>query len=175
MHCRGLCKTVWTLFLLQCLPHRRTFQIHLKVVKKHSTRTVPSMFYVGSHEFIITVGRTLHTYFFVQEYTCQIHNVLKLVRNLVAHGDAREGKWRGNWRKEWVASTLTPPPNVVYPALVKLMGTSRLPAVDWTDAPHRFKWTRPFGGKTKSGFCACAITFRMSYTWSGVEASPLCV
>ena len=26
--------------------------------------------------------------------------------NLMAHGDAREGKWRGNWRIEWVASTL---------------------------------------------------------------------
>ena len=30
--------------------------------------------------------------------------------------------------------------------------------------PHRFKWTRPFSGKTKSGFCVCAITFRTSYT-----------
>ena len=29
--------------------------------------------------------------------------------------------------------------------------------------PHRFEWTRPFRGKTKSGFCACAITFRTSY------------
>ena len=64
---------------------------------------------------------------------------------------------------EWVASTLTPPPNMVYPALLKLMRTPRLPAVDWTDAPHRFKWTRPFRGKKKSGFCACAITFRTSY------------
>ena len=36
---------------------------------------------------------------------------------------------------EWVASTLTPPPNVVYPALLTLMRTPRLPAVDWTDAP----------------------------------------
>ena len=36
---------------------------------------------------------------------------------------------------EWVASTLTPPPNVVYPALLKLMHTTRLPAVDGTDAP----------------------------------------
>ena len=36
---------------------------------------------------------------------------------------------------EWVASTLTPPPNMVYPALLKLMRTPRLPAVDWTDAP----------------------------------------
>jgi len=26
--------------------------------------------------------------------------------NVMAHGDAREGKWRGNWRVEWVASTL---------------------------------------------------------------------
>ena len=26
--------------------------------------------------------------------------------NVVAHGDAREGKWRGNWWMEWVASTL---------------------------------------------------------------------
>ena len=30
--------------------------------------------------------------------------------------------------------------------------------------PHRFEWTRPFQGKTKSGFCVCAITFRTSYT-----------
>ena len=29
--------------------------------------------------------------------------------------------------------------------------------------PHRFKWTHPFRGKTKSGFCACAITFRTSH------------
>jgi len=26
--------------------------------------------------------------------------------NAIAHGEEREGKWRGNWRKEWVASTL---------------------------------------------------------------------
>ena len=24
----------------------------------------------------------------------------------MAHGDAREGKWGGNWQMEWVASTL---------------------------------------------------------------------
>jgi len=24
----------------------------------------------------------------------------------MAQGDTREGKWRGNWRVEWVASTL---------------------------------------------------------------------
>jgi len=53
----------------------------------------------------------------------------------MAHGDAREGKWRGNWRMEWVACTLKLSQNVVYPALLTLMRTPRLPAVDWTDAP----------------------------------------
>ena len=55
--------------------------------------------------------------------------------NLMAHGDARKEKWRGNWRMEWVASTLTRPRNVVYPPLLTLMRTPRLPVVDWTDAP----------------------------------------
>ena len=31
--------------------------------------------------------------------------------------------------------------------------------------PHRFEWTRPFRGETKSGFCACAIRFRTSSTY----------
>jgi hypothetical protein len=30
--------------------------------------------------------------------------------------------------------------------------------------PRRFKWTRPFLRKTKSGFCACAITFQTQST-----------
>jgi len=38
--------------------------------------------------------------------------------------------------------------------------------------PHRFKWTHPFGGKTKSGFCACAITFRTSYTCTSASVLP---
>jgi hypothetical protein len=46
--------------------------------------------------------------------------------NVMAHGDAREGKWRGNWRMECVASTLH---------LLPLMNTPRLPVVDWTHAP----------------------------------------
>jgi len=70
---------------------------------------------------------------------------VEIVRNLVAHGDARKGKWRGNWRMEWVASTLTPPPNVVYPALLKLMRTLRLPAVDWTEAPTDLNGLVRFG------------------------------
>jgi hypothetical protein len=55
---------------------------------------------------------------------------------------------------------------MVYPALLPLM----LPVVDWTDAPCRFKWTRPFRRKTKSGFCACAIAFQ---TRSNTAATSL--
>ena len=53
---------------------------------------------------------------------------------------------------------------MVYPALLPLMRTPRLPVVDWTDVPRRFKWTRPFRRKTKSCFCACAITFQLAST-----------
>ena len=67
------------------------------------------------------------------------------VWNLMAHGDAREGKWRGNWRMEWVASTLTLPQNVVYPVLLTPMRTSRLPAVQWTDAPADLNGPVHFG------------------------------
>jgi len=63
----------------------------------------------------------------------------------MAHGDAREGKWRGNWRMEWVASTFTPPRNVVYPALLPPMRASRLPAVDWTDVPADLNGLVRFG------------------------------
>jgi hypothetical protein len=57
----------------------------------------------------------------------------------------RTGKWRGNWRMEWVASTLTLPRNVVYPALLTLMHTSRLPLVDWPEAPADLNGLVRFG------------------------------
>jgi len=53
---------------------------------------------------------------------------------------------------------------MVYLALLPLMRTPRLPVVDWTDGPRRFKWTLPFRRKTKFGFCACAITFQTQST-----------
>jgi hypothetical protein len=53
----------------------------------------------------------------------------------MAHGDAREGRWRGNWQMEWVASTLHTTSEHAVPALLPLMRTPRLPVVDRTDAP----------------------------------------
>jgi len=65
----------------------------------------------------------------LQWYTLKV----RWVWNLMAHDDAREGKWRGNWQMEWVASTLTLPRNLMYPELLTVMRTHRLPVVDWTD------------------------------------------
>jgi len=77
----------------------------------------------------------------------------------------REGKWRGKMRMEWVASSLA-----LYVGTRSIQSLSADPhsstassRLNWH--PRRFKWTRPFRSKTKSGFCACAITFRTCYTW----------
>jgi hypothetical protein len=80
--------------------------------------------------------------------------------NVMAHGDAREGKWRGNWGMEWVASTLHITSEHGVSSITTADGhisaaSSRL---NWR--PCRFKWTRPFRRRTKSGFCACAIIFQ---------------
>jgi len=77
----------------------------------------------------------------------------------MARGDAREGKWRENWRMDWVASTLTLPRNMVYPALLPLMRTPRLPVVDWTDAPADLNGLVRFAER-RNLVSACAITFQ---------------
>jgi hypothetical protein len=85
-------------------------------------------------------------------------------RNVMAHGDALELKWRGTWRMEWVASTLHTTSQHDVSSITTadahiLTASSRL---NWR--PRRFKWTRPFRRKTKSGFCACANTFQLAST-----------
>ena len=99
--------------------------------------------------------------------------------NVMAHGDAREGKWRGNWRMKWVANTLhTPTEHGVSSITTADAHTSAARGrLNWR--PRRFKWTRPFRRKTKSGFCACAITFQLASTevneWSYTYACPICL
>jgi hypothetical protein len=92
----------------------------------------------------------------------------------MAHGDAREEKWRGNKRMEWVTSKrhvtaehrLAPAVQTQQADVHNSPASSRL---NWR--PCRFKWARPFRWKTKSGFCACAITFQTQSTkcisWGG--------
>ena len=85
--------------------------------------------------------------------------------NVMAHGDAWEGERRGNWRMEWVASTLhTTSEHVVSNITTADVHTSAVSSrLNW--CPRWFKWTRPFRRKTKFGFCACAITFQKQSTY----------
>ena len=80
----------------------------------------------------------------------------------MAHGDAREGNLRGKWRIEWVASTLhtTSEHGVSSITTADAQTSAASSRLNWR--PRWFKWTRPFSRKTKSGFCACAITFQMA-------------
>jgi hypothetical protein len=87
----------------------------------------------------------------------------------VTHGRGSEG---GNWRMEWVASTLHTTSehgvsSITTTDACTLAASSRL---NWR--PRQFKWTRLFCQKTKSGFCVCAITFQMHSTyWQHAETT----
>jgi hypothetical protein len=84
--------------------------------------------------------------------------------NVMTHGDTRVGKWRGNWRIEWVASTLhTTSEHGVSSITTSDAHTSA--ASRWLNwRPRWFKRTPPFRQKTKSGFCTRAITFQTPST-----------
>jgi hypothetical protein len=59
----------------------------------------------------------------------------------------------------------------VYPALLPLMRTPRLPVVDWTDAPCRFKWTRPVSLKDEIWFLpVCHHIFNWTLLKMGVKS-----
>ena len=88
---------------------------------------------------------------------------VELVRNLTAHGDAREGKLANGVGSQYSHATSERDISSVTKADVHTSAASS--RLNWR--PHRFECTRPFRGKTKSGFCACAITFRTSYKAAG--------
>ena len=84
--------------------------------------------------------------------------------NAMARGDALEGKWRGNWRMQWVASTLhtTSEHGVSSITTADAHTSAASSRLKWR--PGWFKRTRPFRQKTKSGLCACTITFQLAST-----------
>ena len=53
---------------------------------------------------------------------------------LQAHGDTLEGKWKGNWRMEWVLSTLHTTSEHGLSSITTADAHTSLPVVDWTDA-----------------------------------------
>ena len=80
----------------------------------------------------------------------------------VTHGRGSEG---GNWRKEWVASTLhtTSEHGVSSITTADTRTSAASSRLNWR--PGRFKRTCPFRRKTKFGFFACAITFQTQYNF----------
>ena len=82
----------------------------------------------------------------------------------MAHGDAREGKLRGKMWMEWVASSLALYVGTwsIHGLSADLHSSTASSQLNWP--PRRFKWTCLFCWKTKSGFCACAITFQTCST-----------
>ena len=60
---------------------------------------------------------------------------------------------------------------MVYPALLHADAhiSAAISRLNWS--PPRFKWTRLFRRKTKSGFCSCAITFQTQSTTSVMAKS----
>jgi hypothetical protein len=81
------------------------------------------------------------------------------------------GKWREKWRMKWVASTLhtTSEYGVSSITTADAHTSAASSRLNWR--PRRFKWTRPFRRKTKSVFCACAITFQTQS--ASVSSHPL--
>ena len=128
----------------------------------------PPIVFVSLHHPVISVYITSFTkHLTVYTTTSLLYLIIFLVEaswNMMAHGDAREGKWRGNWRMEWVASTLhTTSEHGVSSITTTDAHTSA--ASSWLSwRPCRFKWTRPFRRNMKSGFCSCAITFQLTST-----------
>ena len=91
--------------------------------------------------------------------------------NVMAHSDGREGKWRWNWRMEWVASTLhtTSEHGVSSITTADVHTSAASSRLNWR--PCRFKWTRLFRRKTKSGFCVCPSHFKRSLSLTATVRS----
>ena len=85
--------------------------------------------------------------------------------NVMAHSNARQGKWRGNSRMQWVDSTLHTTSEI---------GVSSITTSDAHNSASnsRLNWRPPAdlngiflsAAKTESGLCACTITFQTQST-----------
>ena len=163
--CHSVYTTIWYLThaYLNCVLH------HVDYSRKPYVR----LYYVNLLCYVVfTYLLQLHFVNFYCHVLNMLFRVVEAIRNVMAHGDARDGKWRGNRRLERVATTLA--------LCLGTWSIHGLPAdphsstassrLNWL--PHRFKWTRPFLWKTKSGFCACTITFQTCSTTDYGKSQP---
>ena len=59
---------------------------------------------------------------------------------VIAHGDAREGKWRGNWQMEWVSSTLHTTSEHGVSSITTADAHTSAASSRLNSRPRRFKW-----------------------------------
>jgi hypothetical protein len=90
----------------------------------------------------------------------------------MAHGDAREGKWRGNWRMELVPSTLhaTSEHGVSSITTADAHTSAASSRINWR--PRRFKWTRPFAERLNVVSARVPSHFKRSLHRYGLFQSP---
>ena len=124
-------------------------------------------------------------------YTCgmqvRLSTVVEYSWNVLAHGDALEGKWRGNWRMEWVNN------NLHTTSECGVSGIRLLLKCDGTRAETRFrlstKQTSPFKSAEASVqstagrgtvhislqglYCSCKPTFCSHVTLTGYPLHSL--
>ena len=99
-------------------------------------------------------------------------DVVKSSWNVMAHGDAREGKWGGNWGMDWVISTLHTTSEHGVSSIITADAHTSAASSQQNWLHRRCKWIRPFRRKTKSSVCACAMTFRTQSTVYSRRNSP---
>jgi len=74
---------------------------------------------------------------------------------------------------EWVASTLHTTSEHGVSSITTADAHTLAVSSRKNWGPRRFKWTRPFRHKTKSGFCVCAVTFRTQSNISAFSVSVM--
>jgi len=93
--------------------------------------------------------------------------------NVMAHGDAREREEEtGEWSGYPVLFTL--PRNMVYPALLPLMRTARLPVVEWTEAPTDLNGLVLFSERRNLVSARVPSHFRCSQIYTAMPWSWTC-
>ena len=86
----------------------------------------------------------------------------------VTHGWGSEGE-----TGEWVASTLQTTSEHGLSSITTADAHTSAASNRLNWRPSRFKWLRPFRRKTKSGFCACAITFQLASIAKSINSGPV--
>ena len=104
----------------------------------------------------IDIALHLHTFRFTAcnhpvTLISYLNAYVESIWNVMAHGDSREWKWRGNWRMQWVASILhtTSEHGVSSITTADAHTSAASSRLNWR--PRLFKWTRPFRRKKKYG------------------------